>query len=107
PAGAAPGWLGAARPARRRGSHHPSREGAQRMRRTARALATICQAVLLLAAPPLALTRLVGRPRLVHLPDPVGPADPQQIQGLITSCAGLLGSLAWATLAVLLLLRAA
>ena len=76
------------------------------MRRTARALATICQAVLLLATPPLALTRLVGRPRLVHLPDPVGPADPQQIQGLITSCAELLGWLAWATVAVVLLLRA-
>ncbi len=76
------------------------------MRRTARALAAACQTALLLAAPPLALTRLVGRPGRVHLPDPVGPADPQQLHQLIIASAGLLSWLAWATIAVALLLRA-
>ena len=76
------------------------------MRRTARALAAACQTALLVAAPPLALTWLVGRPGRVHLPDPVGPADPQQLHQLTTASAGLLGWLVWATLAVALLARA-
>ena|SRR5437762_5357683 len=77
------------------------------MRRTARAVADTCRTALLLAAPPLALARLVGRPRPVHLPDTVGRADPQQLHQLITAGVGLLGWLAWATVAVVLLLPAA
>src|SRR5205807_10409799 len=63
--------------------------------------------VLLLAVLPLVLARLVGRPGPVHLPAPLGPADPQQIHQLIIAGAELLGWLAWATIAVVLLLRAA